>query len=133
MANALYPKFKEHLLKGDIDLDTATVKIVLVSSGYTYGAAHESLADVGAGTRLATSSALTSITTASGVVDFADPTISGLDTGETAAAYIAYVDSGTEATSYLIAYKDSAAELPLAGSTGVGVVIAVNAAGFFTL
>lgn len=134
MADAIYPNAKEHLLKGDIDIDTDTLKVVLVdTASYTYSATHDALDDVPAGMRLATSGALTTKTAADGTLDFDDPTISGLDTGETADAYILYVDSGVEATSYLLAYKDSAAELPLAGATGVDVVIQVNASGFFSL
>lgn len=134
MADAIYPNAKGHFLAGDIDVDTATLKIVLVdTASYTYSTAHDALDDIPAGMRLATSGAITSKTTTSGTLDFADVTITGLDTGETADAYVLYVDSGVEATSYLIAYKDSAAELPLAGATGVDVVVQVNASGFFTL
>lgn len=134
MADAIYPNAKGHFLAGDIDVDTATLKIVLVdTASYTYNTAHDALDDIPAGMRLATSGAITSKTTTSGTLDFADVTVTGLDTGETADAYVLYVDSGVEATSYLIAYKDSAAELPLAGATGVDVVVQVNASGFFTL
>ncbi|HEY9817782.1 MAG TPA: hypothetical protein V6D20_18550 [Candidatus Obscuribacterales bacterium] len=134
MADAIYPNAKGHFLAGDIDVDTATLKIVLVdTASYTYSTAHDALDDIPAGMRLATSGAITSKTTTSGTLDFADVTVTGLDTGETADAYVLYVDSGVEATSYLIAYKDSAAELPLAGATGVDVVVQVNASGFFTL
>lgn len=134
MADAIYPNAKGHFLAGDIDVDTDTLKIVLVdTASYTYSASHDALDDIPAGMRLATSGAVTTKTTTSGTLDFDDVTVSGLDTGETADAYVLYVDSGVEATSYLIAYKDSAAELPLAGATGVDVVVQVNASGFFTL
>ena len=131
MANAIYPLGKQHLLNGDINVPTANLKVVLVTSGYTYNTAHEDLADV-AGI-VATSPNLASKTIAAGVFDFDNAIISGLDTGETAAAYILYLDSGAAGTSWLIAYKDDAAELPLAGTTGVDVILQVNAAGFFTL
>ena len=134
MADAIYPNAKGHLLAGEIDVDTDTLKVVLVdTASYTYSAAHDALDDIPAGMRLATSGALASKTTAAGVLDFDDPAISGLDDAETADAYVLYIDSGVEATSYLLAYKDSATELPLAGATGVDVVVQVNASGFFTL
>jgi hypothetical protein len=73
MANAIYPKFKEALLQGDIALDTANVKAVLVDlADYTYSAAHDFLDDVAAGGRVATSGNLASKTFTDGVFDSAD-------------------------------------------------------------
>jgi hypothetical protein len=131
MADAIYPKFKEALLKADVDLDTANLRIALVSSAYTYNAAHDFHDDLTG--ILATSDSFTASSLTNGTLDFADITITGLDTGETATAYVLYVWTGTSATSHLIAYKDSAELLPLAGSTGVDVIVRVNAAGYFTL
>ena len=130
MADAIYPEAKDAFMTEGINVTVDDLKIALVSSAYTYSAAHNFEDDLSG--VLATSSAFQATVTA-GVLDFADQTISGLDTGETAAAYILYMDTGTPATSPLIAYKDSAVELPLAGTTGVDIVLAVNAAGFFTL
>jgi hypothetical protein len=131
MASAIYPKFKEALLKGDIDLDTADLRIALVSSGYTFNTAHEFHDDLT--NILATSASFNASSLTDGTLDFADVTISGLDTGETAAAYVLVVWTGTSGTSNLVAFKDDAAELPLAGATGIDVVLAVNVAGFLTL
>jgi len=131
MADAIYPEGKDQFMTGGIDVTTDNLKIVFVTSGYTYSAAHDFYDDVSANV-IATSAAFQATATA-GVLDFADINVTGLDTGETAAAYILYKDTGTPATSPLIAYKDSAAELPLAGSTGVDVVLQVHASGFFTL
>ena len=33
MANAIYPKAKESLLKGELDLEDNTIKVVLVDTG----------------------------------------------------------------------------------------------------
>ena len=130
MANAIYPEAKDALMRGEIDVTTDDLKIVLVSAAYTYGAAHEFEDDL---TGILAESAHFHATVTAGVLDFVDVTISGLDTGETCAAYILYKDTGTPATSPLLAYKDSAAELPLAGATGIDVQLTVNVAGFFTL
>lgn len=130
MADAIYPEAKDAFMSGSIDVTTDNLKIALVSSAYTYSAAHVDEADL---TGILAESAAFQATVTAGVLDFADVTITGLDTGETAAAYVLYKDTGTPATSPLIAYKDSAAELPLAGTTGVDVIVVVNAAGFFTL
>ena len=130
MADAIYPEGKDAFMSGSIDVTSDNLKISLVSSGYTYSAAHDFYDDLS--NVLATSAAFQG-TVAAGVLDFPDVTISGLDTGETAAAYVLWKDTGVAGTSPLIAYKDSAAELPLAGATGVDVSLVVNAAGFFTL
>lgn len=127
MAQAVYPYAKYHMAKGDIDVTTDDLRIILVSSAYTYSAADETTADLSG--VLATSSQLQNVSiSAAGVLDFDDITLSGLDTGETAAAYVLAVSG-----SYLIAFKDGAAELPLAGVTGVDVQLTVNGSGFLTL
>ena len=74
MANALYGKGKEHLLNGDIDIDTATIKAILLSSSYVPSlSTHEIVSDVST-YRLNTDQTLTSVTKALGVVDAADVT-----------------------------------------------------------
>ena len=59
MANAVYNKAKEAFLAADIDLDASVVKCVMVTSSYTYSAAHQYLSDVAGGARVATSSSRT--------------------------------------------------------------------------
>ncbi len=48
MASAFYPKVFNHLLKGDVDLDTDTVKVLLIggSGAYTYDATDEYVSDL---------------------------------------------------------------------------------------
>jgi hypothetical protein len=117
MANQLYPKAKEDFISGNIDLTTDTIKIVLVDTAdYTFDSAHEDLADVAAGGRVATAT-LGSKTVTSGVFDAADATFSNV-TGDQAEALIIYKDSGVEATSRLIAYIDTATGLPITPGGG---------------
>jgi hypothetical protein len=73
MANALFNPGREGFLLGEIDWDTAVIKVALVRS-YTFSAAHKFVSDVtGAGGVLAaTSAALASKTGTSGVADAAD-------------------------------------------------------------
>lgn len=75
MSNALFNRAREGFLIGEIDWDTAVIKVSLVR-GYTFDATHEFVSDVtGAGGTLhATSSALASKTGADGVADAADVT-----------------------------------------------------------
>ena len=137
MANALYPKFKEQLLQAGVDLLTATVKVVIVDTAggtnYAYSAAHEFLSDVVAGSRRATSPALSSKTGASGVFDAADITnaFSSLSGGDVE-ALIYYVDTGVETTSRLIAYQDTGGGLPFT-PTGNNVDLTFDASGIFAL
>lgn len=75
MPNSLFNTAKEGFLSGEIDLDTATVKVALVR-GYPFNAAHRFVSDVtgAGGSILATSGALTGKTVTSGVFDANDVT-----------------------------------------------------------
>ncbi|WP_434439711.1 hypothetical protein [Lentzea sp. E54] len=117
MANALFDPGREGFLVGEIDWDTATIKVALVR-GYTFNAAHKFVSDVtGAGGTLhVTSSALASKTFTSGVADAADVALGtvtanatnhnilifqssavtgGADVAATAQRLIGYIDTGT--------------------------------------
>lgn len=105
MASALYPKFKEALLGGTINLSSDTIKCVLVDTAdYTYSAAHQYLSSVPAGAREGTPQTLANKTVANGVFDADDATFTAV-TGDPTEAVIIYKDaSGVEASSPLIAY-----------------------------
>lgn len=132
MANAIYPEFKEHLLKGDIDFDTATITAVLVDGAdYTYSAAHDALDDIPAGARVATAN-LASVTTVDGLIDAADTTFTAA-TGDVSEIIILYVNSGVEATSYLILYLDTGVTgLPVTPNGG-DIVVQWNGSGIVQL
>jgi hypothetical protein len=68
-------------------------------------------------TRAATSGALTGKTVTAGVADAVDVTFTAVS-GATVEAIVLYADSGTEATSRLIAYIDTATGLPLTPNGG---------------
>ena len=106
MANALYPKFKENVMKKLIDLTTDTVKAVLVDTGvYTYSATHANVGSL-AGATVGTAQTIGTISVTDGIVDGADVTYTAV-TGNSVEAIVIYVDSGLEATSYLVAYIDT--------------------------
>lgn len=137
MANALYPKAKEQMLQGGINLSSATVKWQLVDTNggtpYTYSAAHEFLSDVPSGARLAQSAALASKTFASGTFDAADPSLTDSGGGATGEALILFIDTGSAATSRLIAYFDTGVTgLPLT-LDGTNDTIQHHASGIFSL
>lgn len=117
MANALYDKGREGFLDGSIDWDTDTIKICLVSSGYTVNlTTHDFLDDLGANI-VATSAALSSKTVAAGVADAADVTISAVS-GSQVTRIVIFKDTGSAATSRLIASIDTATGLPVTPNGG---------------
>ena len=132
MASVLYPKGKEGLIDGSIDMDTDDIRIILIDTAdYTYNAAHDNLDDVAAGSRVATSSALASKTVTNGTFDSADKTLSAVS-GDPSEAIIMYKYTGTESTSRLIGYWDSGTGLPVTPNGG-DITIAVHALGWFSL
>lgn len=116
MSDFLYPSFKQALLNKEIDLDTDTIKAVLVTSAHTASTAHDFLDDVSAGHRVATAT-LSGVTITGGVVDASDLTFTAVS-GSAASQIIIYHDSGSEATSHLIAHIDSYTGLPVTPSGG---------------
>lgn len=130
MANLLYPTGKKAILDGDVDFLVDTIKVALVDTGtYTYSSAHDFLNDVSG--VVGTAATLASKTTTSGTFDAADVTFSAV-TGSSAEALIIYKDTGSSATSQLIAYIDTATGLPVTPNGG-DITIAWNASGIFAL
>ncbi len=119
MSNALYDKGREGFLAGDIDWDTDVIKAVLIDAAdYTVNlATHQFLSDIPGAARVATSAPLTGKTVANGVADAADITFPAVS-GDPAEALVLYQDTGTEGTSRLIAYIDTATGLPVTPNGG---------------
>lgn len=108
MANsAWYPNGVLNLMNTTIDLDVNTLKLVGVTSAYTFSTAHNDYADltnVVAGTETA---ALTSITTTQRTFDFANPTLVDPGTGGPVDAFVLFKDTGVAGNDLLIAYIGS--------------------------
>jgi hypothetical protein len=133
MANVIYPKCKEALWQGNIDLASSNVKAVLVDlADYTYSAAHEYLSSVAAGARVATSANLASKSFTDGVFDCADFSFTSV-TGDQSEALVYYVDSGSDATSRLIAFKDTGITGMPITPDGNNIDVTVNASGVAAL
>lgn len=107
MANAVYPKGREGFAGGDVAWDSDTIKLVAVDSGYVYSAAHDFLDDVGAGARVATSSAFSGKTITDGVLDADDVTLAALPAGDTITGIVVFQDTGVEGTSRLLLFFDT--------------------------
>lgn len=131
MANALYPKFKEACLQGNINMSSGTVKVALIDTGtYTYSAAHEFYSSVSG--VVGTPVALGTKTFTNGLFDAADATFTAV-TGSTAEAIIIYIDTGTAGTSRLIEYLDTGATgLPVTPNGG-DITITWSGSGIFSL
>lgn len=132
MASVVYPKAKEQLLQGGINLSSSTVRAVLIDTGtYTYNAAHNAYDDL-SGVVGTESGAFGSKTFTDGVFDAADITFSSV-TGNTAEAIVIFIDTGTASTDLLIAYIDSASSgLPVTPNGG-DITVTWNASGIFAL
>jgi ApbE superfamily uncharacterized protein (UPF0280 family) len=119
MANRLYDKGREGVLDGSIDWDTDVIKAVLVD-GADYvpdTATHDFLDDIPIAGRVATSAALAGKTVALGVADANDVTLTGV-AGDPSEYIVLFKDTGSAATSRLIALIDTATNLPVTPNGG---------------
>lgn len=136
MANLVYNAFKRDIQNGTIDLDTDTIKVLLVTSAYTPSAAHEfrsSITDevVGAGYTAGGQ------TLAGVVVDlngssgrFDANNVTWTSSTITARAAVVYKDTGNPATDNLIGYVDFVTDQ---SSSNGDFTIQWNANGVLTL
>lgn len=119
MANTLYDYARQRFLEGQLNWLTDTIKVYLVDTGaYTpQTAIHQYLADIPLSARIAGPVTLTSKSTTGGAADAADCTFTSVS-GATIEALVIYRDTGSEATSPVIAYIDTATGLPITPNGG---------------
>ena len=134
MANALYPKWKEQLLQftANNNLSAGTVKVALIDTGtYTYSSSDQFWSSASAAA-VGTPQTIGSKTFTNGVFDGADVTFPSV-TGASVEALILYIDTGSAATSPLVAYIDtSVTGLPVTPNGG-NIDVQWNASGIFAL
>lgn len=128
MANSEYNRFNQGILAADYDLQVASIKVALVR-GYTFSAAHATMADVVAtGTINGTSAALTNPTITNGLFDADNTTIS---TTASASNHVLILFQASAVTGgadvpqnqqLLIAYFDTGTGLPIQPGTGTVTV-----------
>lgn len=107
MANLIQPYAKQ-----SFDFSSwpgASIKVALLSAGYTYSAAHHNLSDIGS--IVATSGNLSSLANVLGALDAADYTFTAL-TGAVVTQCWLYLDTGTPSTSTLLIYINQGIGLP---------------------
>lgn len=130
--SALYPKFKQELMKGNVDLETGVVRAVLIDTGvYTYDAAHDNYDDL-TGVVGTESPAFTTKSFVDGLFD-ADNIVFATVTGNTVEALVIFLDTGVAANDKLVAYIDSASAGLPATPNGGDINITWNPSGIFQL
>ena len=129
MANTLYDYARQRFLEAQINWMTDTIKAILVDTGaYTaQTSVHQYLSDIPTSARIAGPVTLTAKSTTGGAADAADITFTAVS-GASIEAIIIYVDTGTEATSPLVAYIDTATGLPITPNGGDIIVTWDNGA-----
>lgn len=120
MANALYTKYKESMLSlnPSVDLDTDTIKAALVTASYTANLSTDQYWSSASANVVGTPGTLASKTITSGVFDAADVTFTAVAAGTAASQIVIFKDTGSAATSPLIARIDTATGLPVTPNGG---------------
>jgi hypothetical protein len=131
MTNALFSTGREGFLLGEIDYDTAVIKVALVRS-YTFSAAHKFVSDVtgASGVLHATSAPLASKTGTSGTAPAANASAHSLLYFQSSA-----VGGGADVAASaqrLIAWVDTGAGLPVTPN-GTDINVVFSTSGLFTL
>lgn len=118
MANTLYNESRRLFLEAGINWDTDNIKAMLIDTGeYNFSASHQNLNDVASIARITPGVTLSTTTTAEGAADADDVTFSAVS-GPSIEAILIYRDTGTESTSTLIAWLDTATGLPITPNGG---------------
>lgn len=133
MANSLYPKWKEQLLQftANNNLSAGTVKVALVTAGYTYTSSDQFYSSVSASV-VGTPQILGTKTFTNGVFDAADVNFTAV-TGSQVVSLVVYVETGSAATSPLVAFIDTGVtNLPVTPNGG-DIAITWNVSGIFSL
>ncbi|OOR87081.1 hypothetical protein LP109_05455 [Moraxella bovis] len=119
MANTLFDESRRMFLEGQLNWLTDTIKVLLVDTGnYTpQTATHKFLSDIATSARVTAPVTLTGKSTDGGAADANDVTFTSV-TGNSIEAIVIYKDTGTESTSPLIAWIDTATGLPITPNGG---------------
>ena len=119
MANTLFDNARQMFLEAQLNWMTDTIKCILVDTGaYTVQTAtHKYLSDIATSARIAGPVTLTAKSTVGGAADAADCTFTSVS-GPSIEAIVIYKDTGSESTSPLIAWIDTATGLPITPNGG---------------
>lgn len=136
MANKIYPKYKKAAISGgsNHDLIAGSVKLVMVDTGaYTYSDTHEFLSDIPSGARIAQTAVLGTKAVSDGAVFSSANSVFPTVTGASVEAVVMFIDTGSPATSRLVAYWDTGITgLPVTPS-GASYNVIEDTGAWFTL
>lgn len=109
----LYDKGRQKIVDGTVSLLADDIKVVAVDTGaYTFSASHEFLSSISAPARIATSPNLASkVVLSGGIFDAADSVFTAVS-GASIEALAVIQDTGSPATSPLLAWITSGGGLP---------------------
>jgi hypothetical protein len=138
VANALFAAYRTSVLTAPVNLSSATIKAMFVdhADDTPAPASDDFINDILSAARVPaiascpTLGTKTEGTVAAGVFDAADTVFTAL-TGDQSESLILFEDSGTESTSDLLAFWDTATGLPLTPNGG-DVTVQWNASGIWT-
>jgi len=119
MANRIYTEARRLFLEGGINWLTDDIKAMLIDAdAYSLNIdAHKYLSDIPTSARVTPGVLLTGKSTEGGAADANDVTFSSVS-GPTVEAILLYRDSGSESTSNLIVWLDTATGLPITPNGG---------------
>ena len=128
MASQLYPKGAAHILGAATKVDHVADTIKALFYASTFNSAHEFVSDLTGASIVARSGGLASKTVTLGVFDANDITVTAVS-GSAFSELVLVKDTGTDATSPLIAIFDISTFTP----TGGDVSVIWNASGLFSI
>lgn len=119
MANALYDSGRNGFLTGTLDWDTHTFALYLIDHGTDTPnvTTDANVSDLTAGARIGGKGTMTTSAPGAGVADATDVTLTSVS-GNSAESINIFRDTGTEATSTLTVYIDTATGLPITPNGG---------------
>lgn len=132
-----YDRALDRVGQSILNLNALTLpKLVPVDSSYVFSQTHEFLSDVLAGSRVASSVALTGVTfgvSSEGWLDADDTTIISPTTGKIITGFVFYDDLGSEATSPLLFHASSGVGLPFTVPTTASIPVVFSGSGIARL
>lgn len=119
MANTLYDEARRLFLEAGINWLTDDIKAILIDAdSYSPNFSnHKYLSDIPSSSRVTPGVLLTGKETVGGAADANDVTFSSVS-GPSVEAVVLYVDTGSDSTSTLIAWLDTATGLPITPNGG---------------
>ena len=119
MANFIYGKAKQSLLNGEFNISSDSLKVLLVTDSYVPNQNTDQFVSNISGSYIKKrTSSLANVTNILGVIDADDVLVNNYD-GSAFKALVIYKDSGTDSTSRLLAYIDTATGIPFLGINAV--------------